>query len=256
VYGGEKDADRPLPAGVTRQKTNLTNTDPLFDPNNTMTNHVLLIVTFQGLSAKHGPSAVVAHLRKQFPEMSAADATAWVREWGMPDGCPCDLSGLVGFLIVDEAQMTKSYMAHSSMSIRWLRALFIILLTATPVPWNSSGFGGLLAFIQDTELNAEALELLRKDDLANPYDQDADPSIIKYACTYAAFSHYCLDTLSLAEQGRILAIVWDKVLLRRTYRASCVTHPNGDVHTLVNLLPSSLPVRYVYSISIGSSGKF
>jgi hypothetical protein len=32
-------------------------------------------------------------------------------------------------------------------------------------------------------------------------------------------------------------------MLRRTYLSSCVTHPNGDVHYLGNLLPSSLAVR-------------
>ncbi|CAO2652403.1 Nn.00g006860.m01.CDS01 [Neocucurbitaria sp. VM-36] len=50
-------------------------------------------------------------------------------------------------------------------------------------------------------------------------------------------------TANAVEQGRVIAMVLEGLMLRRTYQSSCVTHPNGDIHSLHDLMPPSIPIR-------------
>jgi hypothetical protein len=161
-----------------------------------------------------------------------------------------NLDGLVGLVVQDECQRQHNYHSQSSTAVRWANAVFNVLLTATPVPWAASSFAGLLAFLDNPETNLEAHDIVTacKDDRADPkfmqlYTESCDPAYKKYRCTHAVFSYLVQDGLSIAEQGSVLKYTWEATMLRRTYLSSCVTHPNGDVHYLGNLLPSSLAVR-------------
>jgi hypothetical protein len=161
-----------------------------------------------------------------------------------------NLDGLVGLIVQDECQRQQNYHSQSSTAVHWANPVFNILLTATPVPWAASSFAGLLAFLDDPETNLEAHDIVTacKDDRPDPkfmqlYTKSCGPAYKKYRCTHAAFSYLMQDGLSLAEQGSVLKYTWEATMLRRTYLSSCVTHPNGDVHYLGNLLPSSLAVR-------------
>jgi hypothetical protein len=72
-------------------------------------------------------------------------------------------------------------------AIQGLHAQFHVLLTATPVPWGIMGYGGLLALMQDLELNAQAKEQHQHRILENPYIATATTEDKKYACTHTAF---------------------------------------------------------------------
>jgi hypothetical protein len=132
---------------------------------------------------------------------------------------------------------------HFNFSLKRLAHRFHWLMTATPVPWSTSGFGGLLSWMQDPDDNEDALYLLRKRDLPNPYLEPPESPYRKYAYTYAAFDKFVKDSTPVAEQAANLKIIWDCVMLRRTYRSSYMTHLNGDVHWLINMLPESRPYR-------------
>jgi hypothetical protein len=251
VYGGEKEKETILPHGIQRQGPALSQDSKLFDPANPLTRHILFVTTYETFAARHGPNAAAQYMVKASRGRITLDsARVSLVNDNLPSGWLGNLDGLVGLIVQDECQRQQNYNSQSSTAVRWANPVFNVLLTATPVPWAASSFAGLLAFLDDPETNLEAEDIVKacKDDRPDPkfmelYTESCDPAYKKYRCTHAAFSYLMQDSLSLYDQGRILGYNWEATMLRRTYLSSCVTHPNGDVHYLGNLLPSSLAVR-------------
>jgi hypothetical protein len=251
VYGGEKEKKKGMPHGIQRQGPALSRDSKLFDPANPLTRHILFVTTYETFAARHGPNAAAQYIVKASQGGITLDsARVSLANDNVPSEWLGNLDGLVGLIVQDECQRQQNYHSQSSTAVRWANAAFNVLLTATPVPWAASSFTGLLAFLDDPETDLEAQDIVTacQDDRTDPkfmqlYTKSCDPAYKKYRYTHAAFSYLMQDGLSLAEQGSILKYTWEATMLRRTYLSSCVTHPNGDVHYLGNLLPSRLAVR-------------
>ena len=51
-------------------------------------------------------------------------------------------------------------------------------MTATPIPWRYSDFGGLLSFIQDKTVNEKVREMMKKKkQMIGPFDKDASADL-------------------------------------------------------------------------------
>jgi hypothetical protein len=251
IYGGEKEKEKAMPHGIQRQGPALSRDSKLFDPANPLTRHILFVATYETFAARHGPSAAAQFIVKASRGRITLDsARVSLVNDKVPSEWLGNLDGLVGLIVQDECQRQQNYHSQSSSAVRWANLVFNNLLTATSVPWAASSFAGLLAILDDPETNLEAHDIVTacKDDRPDPkfmqlYTESCDPTYKKYRCTHAAFSYLMQEHLSLSDQGYILKYTWEATMLRRTYLSSCVTHPNGDVHFLGNLLPSSLAVR-------------
>jgi len=242
LYASDRKAERPAPPGVTMHRDHLTRNDPLLDPNNIMTNHVVFVVSQNALTSKHGLPAVAAWLAND-RGWTKRDALVWIKRNGYPKDCPFDISECIAITVIDEAQAVRNPSTYIAGALRELHAVSYILLTATPVPWLPSGLVGLLAFLEDPDINLDAEGLLRQKNPPNPYSRDAPEKLHQYRATTSMFSHFLTESLSLTQQAEILGMVFEQVMIRRTYNSTCVTHPSGDVHTLMNMLPNATPVR-------------
>lgn len=60
--------------------------------------------------------------------------------------------------------------------------------------------------------------------------------------TIHAFKRF-MDNEAYRQMSQHCWSIFQGVIICRTYRSTCVTHPNGDVHTIGRLLPLSLPLR-------------
>ncbi|KAH9859289.1 hypothetical protein J1614_012176 [Plenodomus biglobosus] len=143
---------------------------------------------------------------------------------------------------VDEAHNVGGATSDGWTSIRWLGADFFCLLTATPIVWAAEKLTSLLYVLQDPQLNAEASELALQEKLDNVYET-ASSKQTKYRPTCAAFEKFFNRHADSIEQGRILNMAFQSVMMRRTYQSACETHSNGDTHSMQELMPPSIPVR-------------
>jgi hypothetical protein len=124
----------------------------------------------------------------------------------------------------------------------------VVLITATPVPYKPSDFGGLLALIQSPTLNTELrADLNRTGSEAphqDPYAIKADgtplyPDRQKYICTYTAFERFFSSVSSPGEMGRRLFEVWQRTMIRREYSSKCVVNPAGDIVRIGDNMPET-----------------
>lgn len=239
VYGGESDKKEVLPQYVNRVPGTLHAKHELLDPDNEATSHVVIVVSYSTFAARHGPQAVRSWLvEKKGRSTQKAKETCT----HLPRSFPHKLDYMAGWVILDECQAVKKFDSYTSISIRWLAGQFHVLMTATPVPWAHSDYGGILSFLQDPSLNEEyKTRVCDANVQINPYLEGSPDA--KYRATYAAFSDHCHDKLSHHRQGNILSLVWKEVMIRRTYYSSMVTHPDGTRHVIGNLLPKCTPIR-------------
>ncbi|KAF2702385.1 hypothetical protein K504DRAFT_394478 [Pleomassaria siparia CBS 279.74] len=145
--------------------------------------------------------------------------------------------------ILDEAQAVKNPKSQANLATRWLRLDWVTLLTATPIPWRTTDFGGLLLLIHDRDLDRQAGELADTGVLADPYLEQAPVAQHPFRATHTAFKTFINNDMDEVEQGRRLALVFDQVLIRRDFSSRCVINPQGDEHMIGSAMPKSRVVQ-------------
>lgn len=245
VYRNERDKAFKLPAGIRQLTERLEIDDALLTNDNPLKAHVVVVMSKGTLASRHGPRAVVDFGRAERQSRSSYDKSLLRTLSAPPSWFPYSLQGQVGIAVIDEAHNIGGEGADAWVAIRWLRASFHCLLTATPVVWAGDKLTALLMVLQDPALDAEAKRLIAGGKLADVYGPgfSLDDPHAKYQATCSAFVEFFDRNATSVEQGRVLALVFRSVMLRRTYQSQCVTHPSGDTHSMADLMPPSLPIR-------------
>jgi len=239
VYHGSNDAETPLPETVRRISQPLTLANPILDPNRRANHRTVILTTYATLSQRHGRPGHAAWMMAHH-HVTLEEAHAYYDEFGVHKDFNGNLDGRVSIYVSDEAARLRNENSQVSRVTFQIDAVYNLLITATPVPWRSSGFLGLLKLVQDPDLDAEAQTVLPQSD-QNPYAFNSP--LAKFRPTVTAFKRYMQDGISAATEGQILRGSFENTVLARSYRTSCVTHPDGDVNKLANKLPPYVAVR-------------
>jgi hypothetical protein len=244
VYRSDHDKAFPLPEGV-RELSEAMTADSEIMEGTVLKEHTVIFMSKGVVSSRHGPRPAATFVTKATRMATAVAKSALAVSLYPPPGFPYVLIGHIGVIVIDEAHNIGGEYVDVWVAIRWFHADFHVVLTATPVPWAGEKLVSIISVLQDPELELQAQELAKRGQLSNPYAEgtpDDAPECL-YRATTTAFKMFYNRHASVIEQGRILHLVLQGTMLRRTYESTCVTHPNGDVHSLSDLMPPSIPIR-------------
>jgi SNF2 family DNA or RNA helicase len=104
----------------------------------------VVIASYHTLSHRNGPQKQAEWLVKEKHDTTVDLKNPPIlarADW------PRSLGGLFRTVILDEAHQTRNLTSHQSVTLRWLRAVFNLLLTATPLFNSVDDFKGLAPFL-------------------------------------------------------------------------------------------------------------
>jgi hypothetical protein len=136
-----------------------------------------------------------------------------------------------------------------------MEAEWTTIMTATPIPYKHTDFGGLLSFVHSQYDNDEARNRINLapgfDPLPNPYEVRVNgslthPELERFMYTAAAFERFCGPDEPFITVGPILARIWQRFMIRRDFMARCVINPQGYVHQI----GSSMPKVHRYNLKL------
>lgn len=137
---------------------------------------------------------------------------------------PWRLDNVIGDLVLDEAHFAKNIQSNTHGSIAWLRARFLILVSATPCINHIRDFTGFLHLIQPKNLWSKAnLEKLGIDEHTNIYadsfndDRPGYEEIRRLRYTAFGYMKWIANENNPTTASHYLSQVWKKCFLRRTY---------------------------------------
>ena len=191
----------------------------LFNKNNMLKSHVIIVISKGTLTARYSLTAAADSSTRKTGMSSAVAKSASKYLDRPPISFLAALNKHVSVVVINEGHNIRGFEVNVQIALRWLNALFYIVLTATPLLQGADKFSAILSILQDLDVEEEAAKKLRRNLMSDPYAKDLLSNYVncKYRATCSAFDAFYNRDASIVEQGRILGIVLRKVILRRTY---------------------------------------
>lgn len=188
-----------------------------FDTSNEDNADIVIFTTPQTLAARHGP----VELKKWRKNHSIEDADRHEYDHTWERG----LAGKFQTVIIDEAHIIKGISTDITATIKWLMAVFLILMTGTPLFNGIPDLKGFMTLLEHPNAKKwwDKLELARmgvESDL-NPWSLPDDHEGAKLRLTDYAVKEFLLDSsMNAFQKGQYLEKIYEKCLLRRTHAST------------------------------------
>ena len=211
-YHGDMRVSRYVPVASEHGLDLLTKKHALFNGNE-QNAHAVVLSTLHTWNERHGPKAQAKHHKNMMIE---SDRSELDPHWagGLAECFRC--------VVVDEAQLLKTFAAGCSIAVLWLAAKFHIFVTGTPTPNGIKDWAGYMPFIEsqnaDKWWSKKSLKEMNFEEDENPFAVPDDHPAAKLRFTAKAVKNWILRySINAVEQGQRLSQIWKKVLIRRTH---------------------------------------
>ena len=197
----------------------------------------IVISSYSTFTERHGPSSQKKwHINRCHMSRTAADTVIDDLDPRWPER----LDHMFGFVVLDEAHIIKQTSNKTSIAIKWLKAQFHILVTATPIPNGIDDWRGYMPLIEHQDADAwwtpGSLAVMGFAEDRNPYElDDGHPASKLQMTTRAARDWIYAARIDPTMKGIHLAWVWQRCMLRRTYSSRI---PFGTGPTIGSKLPT------------------
>ena len=107
--------------------------------------NVIVVSSYSTFTERHGPN-MQKKWRINTCRMTRTESDSRMDE--LDPRWPDRLDLIFGFVVLDEAHIIKQTSNKTSITIKWLKAKFHILITATPIPNGIDDWKGYMPFIE------------------------------------------------------------------------------------------------------------
>ena len=256
-----------LKYGVQAITETLTRDHHLFNDKDETNSQVILVSSYPTFHVRNGP---LGHRRwlqescnytREECDAFPGNGLDYTAEW------PGNLKGLFCEGYLDEVQYCKSQKSHASMAIARLELPWTVSITATPIPYRPSDFGGILALGQNQQLDEKVHNELKGDggeEIRDPYvaalrdGPNFNPANHKSIFTSSAFQHFIADQrdiLSVTEVGERLRLLWSAIMTRHDYGSSCVIGQDHDGRDLVHHISDTMPRSSTFRVQLHNDAR-
>lgn len=207
--------------------------------------NVLILTTYDTFRSRHGPPAVERWLRKQgrkYPMQYSPSLAAGPCDY-KPPGWPGDLEGVFHDVILDEGHTVRNKDSGLSISIRWLRAKFHLIMSGTIFYNSIMDFAGYVDLIVAEEANRVWDQPDKMRELNVGPDDNPFALEDSHAAAFLRFTRRALDrfvfsnSITVAVASVRLKIIMPSIMVRRTL--SSVIHVGGKTVVIGARIPPS-----------------
>jgi SNF2 family DNA or RNA helicase len=224
----------------------LTSKHELFDGDISRANHIIL-TTYDTFRSRHGPPAYEKWRRTLGKKAKKNPSLSNMENW------PGNLKGLFNDVLLDEGHTVRNHESGLSTAIRWLKAKFHLIISATIFYNSIMDFKGYVGLIVPPDAdsvwdNSDALTALGITATTNPFLLTDDHPAAFLKLTHRAMNKYVFTSnVTVTVASVQLRKLLPHLMVRRTLRSS--VECNGK-HIIIG---ASIPPSQTQVISVDFS---